>query len=377
MKKKWLFAATMALAMTAFAVPAMAQDVSDETDFNNAITNHETEINLKNDITLTNPTTINYGVTINGNGHTITYSNTTQSYAFEISTSDAVMLQNVTVKTEDSDLLSGIRAQNCVPNITLDDVNLSVSRWGIAFNPSDRDGKLTVQNDSVIQNTRVTDGDYENNAAYGDYRGISLWDAKHATITVDDSTIQGFGYTINLAGTVVNGVRDFEGADINITDSKLMGWTAFNVWSCNTNFDITNSYLKGINNSYGPTDGFATIVVNDDIYNYGWGHAAENTFNIEGGMITNYRSGSASERLFRVDSDGITRVNFNTHLNPTTLMQEKVKIIDNTGDSDAVFYSGYGVTTEEWINYMNTHVTGDNNCALTGYSGNELAFIPA
>lgn len=369
MKKRFLSLLMAACLMLTLAPAAFAVDgTMDESTFRSAVAAGGT-VTMTGNVTLTTPLTISNAVTINGNGYTITYTPSTQTYALDIQTNGAVKFQDVTIDATAGDMTNGISVGNCIPNLTLDNTTLNVKRWGIAFNPAGNNAKLNILNNSVIQNKRVSN--YETEAAYGDYRGISLWDAKQAEINVSDSTIQGFGYTINLAGTLVNNVRNFEGTNINVTNSKLMGWTAFNVWSSDTIFNITNSYLKGINNSNGYWDGFATIVVNDDIYNNGWGGADANIFNIYGGTITCYRSGATSEQLFRVDNQGITDVYFYKYGRNTN-----VAIIDGTGDSEAVFYSGYEKTPDDWTDYMNEHVHGSENCTLTGYNGATLAFIP-
>lgn len=370
--KKYLLTFAMGLLLAlALAPAAFAADVTDETSLNSAISNGGT-INLQNDISISNTVSIQKAVTINGNGHTITYTNTAQSYAFSVETNEAVTFENVVIDATASSVMNGITVNsNCVPNLTLDKTTLNVTRWGLAFNPNGAGASLTVKNDSVIQNATVSN--YDVQVRHGDYRGISLYNAKQATISISDTTIQGFSYTINLAGDLVNGVRDFEGTVLNLTNSTLKGWTAFNVWSSTTYFNITDCYLKGINNSNGSTDGFATIVVNDDIYGYGWGETLANVFTITGGTITNYRSGSASERLFRVDDLGITQIQFVGNRYPGDL----VKIIDGTGDSDSVFYAGNRIPSAEWMNNMTENVLGESNCQLQGYNGANISLLPS
>ena len=372
MKKQLVSILTAGCLMATMVPAAFAADSSmSEEEFRNAVAEGGT-VNLTGDVTLTSTLTIEDGVTINGNGYTITYTPASQTYAVDVRTNDPVKLQNVTVDATAGSMTSGISVQNCVPELTLDDTTLNVMRWGIAFNPTGTGAKLNVQNHSVIQNERVSD--YKTEAAYGDYRGISLYDTKAAYINVSDSTIQGFGYTFNLTGTLVGDTRDFAGTVIDVTNSTLMGWTAFNVWSSSTIFNITNSYLKGINNSNGPTDGFATIVVNDDIYGYGWGGTNANEFTITGGTITNYRSGSAPEQLFRIDNQGVTKVAFEYDWDNI----EYVKITDGTGDSDSVFYSGHLEDPNRWDDFMSSNVTGadDDNCVLTPAEGQNLVWTP-
>ena len=367
MKKKLLSLLLVATLVFTLTPVALATDSSGLQDLIDGATAGST-INLSDDYTITDTVTITEGITIKGNGHTITYNGT--GSAFSVTATAAVTLENVTIKAESSGAYA-IALTSSQPDLTVKDSVITAHTRGISMYPVGgcTSGKLTVSN-TDIKNSQISD--YDHYATVGDTRGIALYDVKNSTITVDNgSKILGFGYTINLTGTLANGIRDLQGTTINVTGSTLMGWTAFNVWSANTVFNIKNSYLKGINNSDGYWDGFATIVVNDDIYNYGWGGADANVFNIYGGTITCYRTGDTSEQLFRVDNQGITKVNFNKYNRRTN-----VSIVDGTGDSEAVFYSGYEKTPDDWSTYMNAHVTGSENCTLTGYNGAALAFIP-
>ncbi len=72
MRKKLFLAATMALAMAAFAAPAFADD---NADLQNLINNATSgTVTLDKDYTITDTIEIDDGITINGNGKTITYS---------------------------------------------------------------------------------------------------------------------------------------------------------------------------------------------------------------------------------------------------------------------------------------------------------------
>ncbi len=331
-------------------------------------------VTLTGNVTISTPLTINKAITLDGNGNTLTYDQSGE--AIKITTNDNVVIEDMILNAEASNG-QGISLYSSSPKVEVNGVTMNVDARGISFK---QDGYATnahlALDNTKIYNSRITDGDYEHKTVIGDTRGISLFDMKSSVIDINNSEIYGFGYTINLAGTLVDGIRDYDGTTVNVTDSKLMGWTAFNVWSSDTTFNITNSYLKGINNSNGPTDGFATIVVNDDIYGYGWGSTKANMFYITGGTITNYRSGSASEQLFRVDDEGITEVTF-SELEVDEWTTEKVTIIDGTGDSNSVFYSGYLMTPDGWINYMTQRVHGEGSCEVTGYNGQTLPFIPA
>ncbi|PWL57163.1 MAG: hypothetical protein DBY37_14010 [Desulfovibrionaceae bacterium] len=307
MKKQLVSILTAGCLMAAMVPAAFAADATMSEDAFRSAVAEGGAVTMTGDVTLNSTLEIKDGVTINGNGYTITYTPNTQTYAIDVQTNEPVTFQNVTIDATVGSMTSGISAQNCIPDLTLDKTTLNVMRWGIAFNPTDDGAELNVMNYSVIQNKRVSD--YETEAAYGDYRGISLYDATAACVNVTNSTIQGFGYTINLTGTKENDVRDFKGTKIDVSNSKLMGWTALNIWTCNTVFDIADSELRGINTSNGSSDGFAAVVLNDNIY----GNLEKplyNTLTFTGGSIGGYKYGTASEGLIRAGNQLETHIKF-------------------------------------------------------------------
>ena len=80
---------------------------------------------------------------------------------------------------------------------------------------------MEVKN-SAILDSRISD--YESNCAYGDTRGIALYDVKQSTITISNSQIKGFGYSINTSGnTDSNNVRAADNT-FNISHSDIWGW---------------------------------------------------------------------------------------------------------------------------------------------------------
>ena len=388
MKKRFLsllmaLCLMLSLAPAAFAVDADTATnpitVTTETELKNAVGSNANYdlVTLGSDITLTSTLEIGHAVTLSGGAskHTLTYGGTETAGAVSINTPDPVVMDSLIVTVANAST-RGIKLATTSPKFTFSNSVLNACFRGIWVETScDADSVITVSN-STIQNNQIPEGKtYDTWSYLGDARGIALWDMNDSKVEVLNSSILGFGYSINLAGTLTNNIRDYNNTEIIVTNSTIKGWTAFNVWSARTIFTITNSTLKGINTSNGYWDGFATIVVNDDIYNYGWGGADANIFNIYGGTITCYRTGATSEQLFRVDNQGVTEVNFNQYdVDEWTV--ENVSIIDGTGDSEAVFYSGYEKTPDDWSTYMNAHVTGSENCTLTGYNGATLAFIP-
>ena len=388
MMKKRILAICMALCMVMAVMPVAfaaegdgetAITVTTEEELKNAVSADASYaiVTLGNDIALSSPLTISRGVTVSGGDakHTLTYAGTAASGAVEINTSEPVVMDHLTVTVTNGNTRAVILYTDS-PKFTLSNSELNVQYRGISVGGDycDSNSYIKVIN-STIRNNQIPEGKtYDNWAYQGDSRGIAPWGMDHSKVEIIGSEILGFAYSINLTGDPdeTTGTRDYNNTEIIVTDSTIKGWTAINVWSSNTIFTITDSTLKGINNSNGPTDGFAAIVVNDDLYNYGWGGADANQFTINGGTITSYRSGTAPESLFRIDRDGVTKVTFGPGKDGAA-----VEFVDGTGDSYSVFYSGYGEEdTTDWADFMKNKVSGQRYCTLTGYEGQRLMWSP-
>lgn len=355
MRKKLFLAATMALAMTAFAAPAFADD---NADLQNLINNATSgTVTLDKDYTITDTIEIDDGITINGNGKTITYSG--NGSALSVTAQEAVVLNDVDVTAASSGAYA-ISLTSSQPDLTLTDCVIKADTRGINMYPEGGcvGGNLKLDNTDVL-NSRITD--YETNAVVGDARGIALYDVKQSVIQiVNQSNILGFGYSVNLTGTKdpVTHTSDYQETTIIVDNSNIFGWTAFNVWSSHTNFNITNSHLRGINPSYGVSDTFATIVVNDDIYdNNDQFHADACVFTITNSTIDNYipedkleqqieEGAITAEFLFRIDSEGVTRA-----------IMSDVTFKDNTDVLICAFVAGNFNFTQNFYDY----ITNDDN----------------
>ena len=388
MMKKRILAICMALCMVMAVMPVAfaaegdgetAITVTTEEELKNAVSADANYaiVTLGKDITLSNTLTVSRGVTVSGGDakHTLTYAGTDYSGAVEINTNAPVVMDQLTVTVTNGNA-RGINLATTSPKFTFSNSELNAQLRGIWVGGDycDSDSYIKVIH-STIQNNQIPESKtYDNWTALGDYRGIALWGMNHSKVEIINSEILGYGYSVNLAGDLDADTKtlDYNNTEIIVTDSTIKGWTAFNVWSSNTIFTITDSTLKGINRSNGPTDGFAAIVVNDDLYNYGWGGADANQFTINGGTITSYRSGTAPESLFRIDRDGVTKVTFGPGKDGAA-----VEFVDGTGDSYSVFYSGYGEEdTTDWADFMKNKVSGQRYCTLTGYEGRRLMWSP-
>ena len=163
----------------------------------------------------------------------------------------------------------GLEIVSNKPNFKLNDSLWNVNNRGIGFGSNGTVAGATVTIDSsIIQDSKKPENKtYENWSDQADTRGISLWNNKGLELNIiDNSAILGFGYPINMAGDIVDGVRDMADSVINITNSNIWGWCAMNIWTIDTTFNIKNSNLKGFVETDNAWNSFATIVLNEDIY---------------------------------------------------------------------------------------------------------------
>lgn len=376
LKSSLALLATLALAVSLFLIPSgAATAVTDEASLRSAVAAGGA-ITMSNDITLTSALDISKAVTIDGANHALTY-NTVNGTALTVSTNAQVTLKNLTLNAIASGG-RGIGLTGSSPHLTLTNTTLKVHTRGISFTQSgDATGALVILGNSKILNSQVT-GSYDTDTSIGDTRGIALFNTKNCRIRIlNGSEIKGFGYSINCTGTRdANNVADLEGTTIEVTNSEIYGWTAFNVWSAHTNFNITNSHLRGINPSTGSSDSFATIVVNDDIYGYFDGHHADACeFNISGGTIDNYVTGNCDEYLFRIDNYGVTKA----------ALANNVQFVDNTNALPCAFVAGNQEPTQAFYNYVYNQDGSDRilgaNTGCTSHYGNgallPLALLPS
>lgn len=346
----------LTLAPAAFAVDAdTANPTMDETTFRNAVAAGGT-VTMTGDVTLTTPLTISNAVTIRGSSsHYSINFNVENAAALTIDTNSAVSIQNVTLNATASGG-RGIDLTSSAPHISLANSTLNVHTRGISFKQSgDATNAVVTLNRSHILNSQITSENYSEETTIGDTRGISLFDTKDCQITItNQSSIKGFGYSINLTGTrdSTNTVP-LDGTTVTVNNSDIFGWTAFNVWSSETLFNISGSHLRGINPSYGSWDSFATIVVNDDIYNTNDQlHADACIFNITDTTIDNFipaeklkdqiEAGAITmEFLFRIDNQGVTKAKM-----------DGVTFKDNTDVLPCAFVAGNYNYTQEFYDYV-------------------------
>lgn len=216
-------------------------------------------VEVLNDSTETNVIVISSGITINGNGHMITFNltNKQENTAFSLVTSNKTIINNIKINAS----VRGITINNNQHDLTLNDSTLTVNERAITLaNDSNKNSTLTVNN-CIMSQTGIDD--YEKSVPNnGNSRGISLWQLKDSTVSLNNTTIQGFTYVINTASQ-----DSFSGTKLIIDNCTLRGRAGLNIWDSDMDIELKNSEILGINNQSGQSEGFANIVLNESATN--------------------------------------------------------------------------------------------------------------
>ena len=272
---------------------------------------------LQGNAALTETLSIDKGLTIEGSGFTVTAEGLAP--AIQVSTSEPVVIKNLTL----TGVQRGIKMNNSAVNLALTGCTINASLRGIDSPSLEYSGISLVLDNTAINCSDVSD--YDTQVKYDQScRGISLWNIKDSQVILkNSSSINGFSYCINVSGAQSeSGVCDTTGLKVDVVDSTLHGWTGLNIWGSSAVYTIKGSTVKGINTSSAPSNSFAAIVFNDDIYDqFAQAHSVNNTLTIADSTITNFQGGSCTENLLRIDC-GITKL----------ILSGEVKFADTTGN---------------------------------------------
>lgn len=119
---------------------------------------------------------------------------------------------------------------------------------------------LNVNSQSEPVTINIKDADLVGPTTGTYTRGISVYASKNVTINMEDSSVSANYYALNIAGSSDNSV-------LNIKNSKVTGWCAYQTWSPNSVATFDDCELIGTNDKAYNKDGwndFATFVVNPD-----------------------------------------------------------------------------------------------------------------
>lgn len=159
------------------------------------------------------------------------------------------------------------------------------------------DGETTITTPSnvkrplildAIENTTLTISgvNIQGNAAIAESNGIGFWDTENCTVNLYDVNLQQPDY---YALNVGSGNEDLV---INIEDSVIKGWCAFNVWSAGTTINVKNSTLRGVNPHSGLSNAFGVIVVNQT--------ATNANINLENCVVESINEGDQYESFYLI-----------------------------------------------------------------------------
>jgi len=260
-------------------------------------------IELLGDSTESQTITITRGLTISGNDFTVTSS-----------AADSLFVQtNEKVSINAVDLVAskiGIKINDTAHNVSVKDSSITAGERGITVLSDANENATLVVDGCVIQKSGITN--YDKEYAAGEYRGISLWQYVNSEVSISNTTIQGFAYAINAAGSGY----EYAGTTIDVDNCVLKGRAGLNIWGKQLNIDVKNSTILGLNNEAGPTEVFAGIVVNN----------SNNVVNIISTEVTNYQNstGLANENarqymvLFQHYVDSIVNISGTSSFTDTT-----------------------------------------------------------
>lgn len=204
-------------------------------------------------------------------------------------------------------------AINCNARVlTVTDCDIKADSRGINYNWTGSSlllkPSLTVT-DTTIVNSSAESGYGVNYGA--DNRGIAVNNMKRGTVTITDCNITGFKYGINVVideSTSSNNPRNANGTVFDISNTTVWGWTALNVWSGNTTFNITKCNFTGVNKFNGGFNDYSTIMVNDSLYKSNSTYSVN--VNINGGSLTAVRYGDNNQSAVYVDVYAKTKYKF-------------------------------------------------------------------
>lgn len=314
------------------------------------------EIKLTANITASEALDITKATTIDGNGFAL--KNTYQD-ALGVYTSEAVVVKNLTVYAAASNGRAiGVRATTS--NITLDNVVFNCNARGVTYySDANDDCVLNVRNSTIqyvlrnpsapaktLQNAEVdTWGNplninYDECAPGNDGRGISLWEMTNSTVTIDNSTIQGFDYDVNCGPSALYGNNDYTGTSVTATKSIFKGRCAYNIHVGNAVFEFTDCTVTGVNCFTGPSESFACFVLDK------YSNSCKLTIN--GGSVATARftdnaEVNANAREFMVTDRGTNNkivINNASYTCPKDLGVQKGGVVEETQPTSDITING-------------------------------------
>ncbi len=256
------------------------------------------DITLTANITTSETLKVSQITNIEGNGFAI---KGTAETVMEVATSDKVVINNLVIYAAASKGV-GILVQTDNANLTLNDVIINAKARGMNVWHTESTGRrnnvtLTINNSTfqlvpnggTVNNTTGMPNDpsvYDKNVKTSNTRGLNLGRLVNSNITLNNSTLQGFFYNVNVIGGTM------EGTKVICNNSTFKGRAAYNTYSWDGYYECNDCYVLGLNNFNGNQESFACFVLNAQYNYYGgqWNKDTDepterNTLIINGGTL--------------------------------------------------------------------------------------------
>ena len=284
-------------------------------------------VEIQKDCTIESKVLVNKTMTIDGNGYTITGTNT--KHMFRIGESETeieivdVIFKDITIVNE-----SSITNNSCI-------------------NTRDFAGSLTMQ--------KV---DLESNNSYND-QPLTIGTSHKITVDIDGCNISasGSGYAIIT----------FIECDISITNSGLSGYSCVYIksGSDNSTIIVKNSIMNGTNSYDGDDNNFGTIVIE----NYGQSLDNISIFIDESSEICSTKNGEASTSAIHISGSSVLPENYNIFLGKRPVLNNgAVESMLITEDIEKLSLEETNVVIDgEIVTYY--MVKGSNPDAIYGFLG--------
>ena len=260
---------------------------------------------------------VSNATTINGQGFCVKGTNT---YVFQVNTTGEVVMEDLVIwAAKTSKAGRGILIGNDTDNANLTLNNVTINATYRAMDVWYSDGVNVAINNCTFQNVQgqavdskgnPTAANYDieltgNNA--GDTRGLNFGQLTNSTITINNSTMQGFFYVLN---NITGDNGNMTGTTLTATNSTFKGRAALNVWGFGGNYTFNDCSVTGINNYGSDQEGFSCFVFNKQ------NTCHDNSLTINGGTVVS--------AVF--DAVGASNPNANQYLIDTRSLASNINI---------------------------------------------------
>lgn len=270
----------------------------------------------------------------------------------EVALSDAdegdivVLIKSIT-RSKYLEIKKGLTFDGNGNSIVIDSNGKSIDRRGIVI--SSGDIVVTIKDLTVDVRNNVTSG--------ADYpRGINVYNEngiENLVLNIDGCNIYARHYALNLTAICNN-------IEVNVVNSTLLGYAAINEWATDSEINVKDSSLYGINESMSGSNDFATVCAESDTTHVIDDASINTVINID------------RSKIYIAKKEGGNRqdhIKFNSS-------NSKSNIVRIDGETN--FYEGFTISPESEIVYVEAESLSwqDNGIENKLFVNNELVNEP-